>query len=410
MGIFYRLKKRTLPSPGTVPYLSGSLDAQFNWPWSTVNPTSEACIRKVVSTISALKIDLYTHRKGGGRALMYAHPLGQALRNPDPQITPMQFYAGVADDIMRGNAYIHIVRMGGAIVLQKLSRPDVVLTAEGGRKLFAYGAERWKEKDVLHIPYPFDLVKVNSSFDVYKGRAPAEKYADLISLDNALHAYIKMYFANSPGKRVVLEAGEKYKDKKADEFYALVAPLLQKYVIGAQNSGKVLIPPADTKLVALDATQNLYSDIKSLKELTERQIAQGYGVPYSLISEQNKYDSLEANQLQLMADTIEPLGIQIEQSFNRLLDPSDTALYCKYDYKAMLQSDLKTTIDYLAKEVASGLLTLNEARDSLDLDAVEAGDLTLIPANLYPLTLANAEAIFAQSKLALHNGAGDQTK
>ena len=410
MGIldFLRHKPQQREAPGTVGYLSGSSDAQFNWPWSTVNPTSEACIRKIVSTLAPLKLELYTHRKGGGRAIMYAHPLSKALHLPDPSITPMQFYSGLVDDIMRGNAYIRYKKIAGVMVLSKLSRNDVRLSARDGRKVFSYGNETLTEREVLHIPYPFDLVPI-SSRDVYQGRGPADKYADLIALDNALNAYIKMYFANSPGKRQQLEIDKDSKlgGKTIDEVYATVLPLLQKYVNGAQNSGRVMIPPPGAKLTSLDATQNLYADIKSLKELIERQIAQGHGVQYSLISETNKYNSLEANQLQFLADTIEPLGVHIEQSFNRLLEPSETALYCKYDYKAMLRSDIRTTVDYLSKEIASGLLTVNEGRDALDLEAVEAGDQIFVPANMYPLTKDNVDAFFAQSKLASHNSAGD---
>jgi hypothetical protein len=76
----------------------------------------------------------------------------------------------------------------------------------------------------------------------------------------------------------------------------------------------------------------------------------------------------------------------------------------------MLQSDVKTTVEYLAKEVQAGLLTINEARDKLDLSAVDAGDYTFVPANLWPLTVDNVDAFFAQSKLAMHNGAGDEKK
>ena len=73
----------------------------------------------------------------------------------------------------------------------------------------------------------------------------------------------------------------------------------------------------------------------------------------------------------------------------------------------LLNSDPKTTVDYLAKEVQSGLLTINEARSKLELDAVEGGDTPLVPANQWPLTQENIDAFFAQSKLALNNPAGD---
>lgn len=413
MGFFdrFRHKPEIREAPGTVPYVSGSSDSQFNYPWNSINPTSEACIRKIVSTIAPLKIDLFAHRKGGGRALMFAHSLALALKNPDPNITPLQFYSGLVDDIMRGNAYIRYYKISGQIVFEKLHRDDVQLSVENGKKIFTYGGQTLTEKEVLHIPYPFDLVKIGP-YNVYKGRGPADKYADLIALDNALNAYIKMYFANSPGKRAYLEVDKdsKLAGKDINVAYAELLPLLQKYVSGAGNAGRLMIPPPGTKLGTLDATQNLYADIKSLKELIERQIAQGHGVQYSLISETNKYGSLEANQLQFLADTIEPLGVHIEQSFNRLLSPSETALYCKYDYKAMLRSDIKTTVEYLTKEISGALLTPNEGRDAIDLPAVDGGDTVLFPASLIPLTQENINAYFAAAKEKLgqaHMGAGD---
>jgi len=393
-------------APGTVPSMANS-DTIFNFPWMSINPTSEACIRKITSTLASLKIQLYSHRKGGGRAIVFSHPLAYALKNPDPSTTPIQFYAALIDDILRGNAYIRYTRAGDVLLFEKLEAKSVNLTIEQGRKVYIYGGNRFTDKEILHIPYPFSTTKISPSFAAQKGVSPYDYYSELIALDNAMAAYMKMYFGNSVGKRTVLELGDRWNEKKIDEAYQLLAPAVQKYVYGAANQGKPIIPPPGTKLSTIDQTQNLYADIKSLKEHIERQIAQGWGVPYSLISEVNKYNSLEANQLQFLADTIEPLGTHIEQSFNRLLSPDESALYCKYDYKAMLQSDIKTTVEYLSKEVSGGLLTINEARDRLDLEAVEAGDYTFVPANLWPLTVENVKAFFAQSKLAQHINAGD---
>ena len=406
MAFFSRIFRRTPPqvrAAGTVDYVSAP--DIFNFPYLNLNPTAEACLRKIVSTLASLKLELYTHRKGGGRSLVVTHPLFAALKNPDPNMTPIQFYSQLIDDIMRGDAYLHIIKAGGQILFERLDPRAVRPSNLSGRIVYQYGQQTYTDRDVLHIPYPFATKTVNG---VVYGVAPEEKYRDLITLDNALTAYIKMYFGNSIGKRTVVEMGDSWTGKKLDEAYALIAPAVQKFVYGAANAGKPIIPPPGTKLTTIDQTQNLYTDIKSLKEMIERQIAQGFGVPYSLLSETNKYNSLEANQLQFLADTIEPLGTHIEQSFDRLLDPAETALYCKYDYKAMLQSDVKTTVEYLAKEVQAGLLTINEARDKLDLSAVDAGDYTFVPANLWPLTVDNVDAFFAQSKLAMHNGAGDE--
>lgn len=374
----------------------------------TTNATAESCIKKISSTLAGLKLTLYTHRSGGGRAPVFSDSLYLALRNPNPYCTPTLWYTNLYDNLLRkGNAYVLVQRIGKSTFFSLLDPDRTRVTIDGNRKTFSDDSGKiYSDREVLHIPY---LTLSNGI-----GQSPLSKYSDLIALDNLLTQYIREYFRNSTGKRTVLELGESWKGKNIDQVYSLIVPIVNKFILGAANSGKTIIPPPDTKLATHDTTQNLYNDLRSLKELVERQIAQSFGVPYSLISETNKYDSLEANQLQFLSDAIIPLGTHVEQSFDRLIDPSQTSFYCKYDYKAMLQSDLKTTVDYLAKEVQSGLITINEARDKLELSAVEAGDYTLVPANMWPLTSDNVNAFFAQSKLAAqqggepaHNGAGD---
>lgn len=411
MGIIDRLShlfSSRRSAPGSVPALAEG-GASFNWPFYGFNPTSEACIRKVTATLAPLTIDLYTHRKGGGRSLAWDHALSRALKNPNRSTTPVQFWASIVDDIMRGNAYIRIIRAGSSIILDRLNRDDVRLSVIDGRKIYTYAGSTLYENDVLHIPYPFYQRRINSAYDIYEGVSPADQFRDLIDLDNQLTAHIKMYFGNSPGKRLAIEMGDTYKDKKVDQAYASLLPQIQKYLLGAANSGRPMIAPHDTKLSMLDGTQNLYEDIKSLKEMVEREISLAYGVPYSLLSEQNKYDSLDANKIQFLSDTIQPLGTHIEQSFNRLLNPAETALYCEYDYSAMLKSDPTETAAYLSKLVGAGLYTINEARDALGMEAVDGGDVPLVPANLWPYTPDNQDAFFAKAKVALsHNPAGDE--
>jgi hypothetical protein len=94
MAFFSHLFRRTPPqvrAADSINYVS-SPDI-FNYPFLNLNPTAEACVRKIVSTLASLKLELYTHRKGGGRSLVVNHPLFAALKNPDPNMTPIQFYS-----------------------------------------------------------------------------------------------------------------------------------------------------------------------------------------------------------------------------------------------------------------------------------------------------------------------------
>lgn len=411
MGVFGRLFRHSSQERTAlevIPIVQGSLSLSSLDFLFTTNATAEVCIKKIKSTLAGLNLTLYTHRKGGGRMPFFSDPLYLALRNPDTSMTPTLWYTQLYDAILRyGGAVILPKRIAGQYFFELFDPAQTQAQVVGGERLFSYRGQTYREPGVLYIPYPSIINGL--------GRAPSDQFNDLIALDNLLTIYIREFFRNSTGKRSVIELGDDYKLKSIEQLQSLVLPWVSKFIQGASNSGKPLIPPPGSKLSVHDTTQNLYEDLKSLKMLIERQIAQSYGVPYSLISETNKYDSLDANQLQFLNDAIKPLGTHVEESFNRLIPIENSNLYCKYEYKEMLETDIKTTTDYLSKGVQSGLWTINEARDRMDMSAVEAGDYTLVPANMWPLTTDNANAFFAKAKETIsngnnHNPAGDEKK
>ena len=111
-----------------------------------------------------------------------------------------------------------------------------------------------------------------------------------------------------------------------------------------------------------------------------------------------------------LSSCIKPLGDHICQSFEKLLTPAERLKYSiKFDYKNLLTTNTKDTVDYLAKEVNNGLLTLNEARKKLGMEDIgEVGDYHFVQSNLMPLTKDNVDAYMAQNKTAMgHNPNGD---
>ena len=197
-----------------------------------------------------------------------------------------------------------------------------------------------------------------------------------------------------------------------DKLYAELAPVLNKFVLGAQNAGKPMIGFPDSTMKELSQTSNVQAELKSLMKMVEHQIAQTlFSVPYEILdSEASKYDSLETKQNDFLASCIKPLGDHICESFEKLLSPADRLKYSvRFDYKNLLTTNTKDTVDYLTKEINNGLLTINEARKKLGMEDIgDVGDVHFIPANLMPLTDENIDAYMAQNKTALgHNPNGD---
>lgn len=376
-----------------------------------LNPTVSRCVDKISNTLSTLPVKLYSYTKSG-KKLAVGHPLFYALENPAVEETPTMFYGQLVRHILlKGNAYIHINRdSNGGIVGFSLVNPDDVFISRNTkfRKVFSIKGQSYTEHDILHIPFN------GAGYNGTLGVSPIEVHKELIALDDSLLTYINVYFNNSLGSRYAIELGSSYPSRPTDldKLYASIIPVLNKYVTGANNAGKMMIPPPDAKLTKVEQTSNVQAQLDSLLDFIESKIAEGFNVPYEVInSKAAKYNSLEAKQRDFLDNCIYPLGNHICESFEKLLKPTERNLFVSIDYKHMLSTDIKSTIDYLRQEVQSGLLSVNEARSKLGLDDIGSeGDYYWIPANLIPMTEDNIQAILAKSKVALQASHGNEVE
>lgn len=381
------------------------------------DPIVSACIDKIISTLSVLPLRLYSHTKSG-KVQAVNHWLYRILEDPAVEETATLFYNSMLRQLYyTGNAYIYLCRnTKGEIITTKIidSRRVRVSRTEDYHKIFTVDGKVYTERDILHIPY---LEGYNGTIGV----SPVDLNKDLINLHQALLLYINNYFNNSVGSRLSIEFGDSWGNKPADmeKLYASIIPYLNKFVIGPNNAGKPMIPPPDSKISKVEQSSNVQAELSSLLLLIEKQIANAFNVPYEILdSSQSKYNSLEQKQIDFLQSCILPIGNHISECYMKLLGPSEKNLFVEYSYSNMLKSDFKSTVDYLAKEVSSGLMTVNEARSKLGLGSVEpeVGDVLFVPTTLMPLTPENIEAVLAKSKLALeelntnideHNPMGD---
>jgi len=394
MSIFTRLfeKRRILPDQ------NGSSETVFVTGTSSLeaNPTVQACISKIANTISELPLTLYVRRKGGGRSPAYFHPLYDVVKNPSIEETPTLFYSTLIRQLLtNGNAYLYINRSGQDIVgFTIIDAKKVKVNRDARfRKYYKINETEYSEKEILHIPYPL-------GYDGTTGRSPIKVYSELIQLDNELLQYISTFFRNSVGTRMTLKMIGKYDSMEPDKAYAALVPLINKFVTGAQNAGKTMILPPNTEAGKIELPSNSEAELRTLLDKVERLIALGFNVPWSLISEENKYNSREQQQLNFMQETIQPLGNHISESIAKLLSASDKpTMYFAYNYKVLLETDIKTTVEFLSKEIFSGLITVNEARDKMDLDSIgEEGDVHWLPSSYFPVTKENIDAFFSKAK------------
>lgn len=378
------------------------------------NPTVEACVDKISKTLAKLPLRVYEKNSDGSLKLAKTHSLYYTLEDPSQEETPTLFYATfVRYLLIKGNAFLYKLKnSSGNVVGYSIVDPYKVKVERGDdfRKTYYISGKYYTDNDILHIPLP------GPGYNGTVGMSPCDEYRDIIDIDNKLLNYVANYFDNSIGSRVVLNLGSTYPTRKAnmDQLYAEILPVFNKFVVGAQNAGKPMIGLPDSTLSKIDQPSNVQAQLKTLMDMVERQIAQTvFSMPYELINtEASKYDSLETKMSDFLSSCIEPLGNHICESFMTELDPRERTRYqVVYEYKNLLTTNTKDTVDYLTKEFQSGALTMNEVRKKLGMESMgEAGDVHFIPSNLMPLTKENVDAYMAKNKLALeqaHNQAGD---
>ena len=376
------------------------------------NPTVAACIDKISKTLSSVKIELYENTKNGMKVAK-GNPLHYALEDPSVEETPSLFYDRLVSFLCyKGNTYLlKQWNSKNEIIGFTLINPNKVTQVkrdEFGHKLYYIGDKWHSDNSILHIPFP------GEGYNGTIGVSPIDIHRDIIELDNTLLAYISNYFDNSIGSRLAIELGSSYPARKndMDKLYAELVPVMNKFVLGAQNAGKPMIGFPDSTLKEISQTSNVQAELKSLLKMVEHQIAQTlFSVPYEVLdSEASKYDSIESKTNDFLSSCIKPLGDHICESFEKLLTPVERLKYSiRYDYKSLLTTNTKDTIDYLTKEVNNGLLTINEARKKLGMEDIgPEGDYFFIQSNLMPVTEENIKAYMAQNKTALgHNPNGD---
>ena len=144
--------------------------------------------------------------------------------------------------------------------------------------------------------------------------------------------------------------------------------------------------------MTMDAQQLQYL---SKEEFTVRDIARFLGVPLMKLFEKGDqtYKSSDAANIALYNEGLRPILEAAANEYNAKLIPWTLASTYRYwfDSTPLYLSDKMTEADYLQKRIATGTLTINEARAIMNLPPVENGDMVLTSANFKTLEMLKSE-------------------
>lgn len=242
----------------------------------------------------------------------------------------------------------------------------------------------FRNDEVLHF-------KTSTTFDGIMGKSVGEILK--ATIDGGLESQNFMnnlYKTGLTGKAVLEYSGDLNEGAKRK-----LVKGFEDFANGSTNAGKIIPVPLGMKLIPLDIklTDGQFFE---LKKYTALQIASAFGIKPTQINdfEKSSYASAEAQNLAFYVDTLLYIlkSYEEEITYKVLTDKQlNEGYFFKFNVNIILRADLKTQMEALAKGVNNAIYTPNEARNILDLPAMEGGDKLLINGNYMPAEMAGEQ-------------------
>ena len=240
------------------------------------------------------------------------------------------------------------------------------------------------------IPYVEVTHLMINSTDGFIGRSVLTYARETIGRQMGAHETQNMLNGNGLNPAAILWVnGELSKDARAK-----IRTAYTSEVTGSGNAGNVAI--FDNKITKFEAVTMKPSDAQFLEsiEATDGEIANFYGMPlYKLNMGKQSYDSNAQQDIDYLKSTLNPYLVQIEEvgRLRWLTQEEQPFTYLRFIREALLQTDAKTRSEYLEKQILSGQLSPNEAREINDRSAYDGGDVYYVPSNMAQITAAGMQ-------------------
>ncbi|WP_370931059.1 phage portal protein [Bartonella sp. DGB1] len=348
-----------------------------------------ACINLIADTIATLPIEILTRDKQGIEIDNKDSVLYDLLKfSPNEHQTKEDFFACIVVSLeLFGTAYIKKTIAGNKLIsLIPLKFDDVSRVTENEQIYYYHKTEKLTSADIIEIK--------GRGGGIVKAWQPLFFGKGIFEHASASEEVARKFFINGLMSQYALEftqdlTKEQYQEVK--QYLAELAPL-------GENGGKPPVLPPYTKLTSLQAnfseSQMLESRIFAVEE-----ICRFFGIPPHMVGAPFKGSSLgggiEATNAMFLQYCLRGRIKRIESAFEKSLfnlSERKQGYRIKFNFEGLLRADSKTRAENYQKMLASGVMTINEARALEGLSPVTGGDIPRMQMQYVPITQNPMEA------------------
>jgi HK97 family phage portal protein len=319
---------------------------------------------------------------------------------PDIALPREAFYNQVITSMLiDGNAFIRLYsnRSGEIVNMIVLNPLSVEMKRAGdGRVVFTVEGEdsTLTSEDILHIP---DVLRPGKLRGISRVKAMKEDFGLAIALRN----FSATFFGSGASVNGVIQ----YPGNLTSEQAAALSDSFDSRHRGWRRAHKtgVLTGGATFQSTQIDPDK---SQAIEARRLAVEDVARAFGVPNHLlgIPGTTSYASVEESNRQFLSMTLRPVASKIENGLSGLMNryPGGEAAFVRFNFDALVRSDLATRAAAYSTGLQAGWLSVNDVRRLEDFSPVpdESANFPRVPLANVAINESGVRAQSEQVKMA----------
>lgn len=231
--------------------------------------------------------------------------------------------------------------------------------------------------------------------------------AELVGLDQDIDLYANYIMQNGAKPSGMFTTEQVIPDAKYKEIAARLKEAWTN-MLGSRNQdpskpGQGMLLDQGMKYTPIDMLTLQDADAAQLKMQTMKRICGLFGVPAAMIGiGESKYNNTQTQLDEFYKTTMYPTVINVEQKLNQHLLRGYPNLCVRFDTKEFLKGAVLDQVNFVNSAVNAGIMTINEAREYLNMPKVPDGDVLKVEPSKF-------EPVPGSSPQDTGGGGGNQT-
>lgn len=369
-------------------YLSYNCATNYTTEKSMLLSTVYRCVEVISDSVAQLPLEPYKMDSQGYKIKFTSHPTYKLLnKEPNPRMTRFDFIkVMIVSTLLRGNGYAYIERdnKGDAVGLHFIPAELVTINRPKSlRESVSYsiaGLGTVESCNMIHIK--------NFSYDGIEGVSTLRHARNTLGLSTDAEAHAAGFFKGGANLAGILKTTTNLNSQQKNELKRSWQMAFSP-ATGTPNGVAVLEGNLSFEPITVNPTD---AQLLETRQFNVVDICRFFGVsPVKAFDlSKSSYSTVEATNLSFLTETLSPLLEKIELEFERkLYKPSEKdSIDVRFDTATLLRADKQSLANYYQTLFNIGVVSPNDIRKQLDMEAIEGGDNTFVQVNIQTLKRA----------------------